>query len=259
MKKFLFVIVIIFSLLGIGAAGAFFWYNNGNLKEVIIKRATESIISKMDDTKLENNNYSEQNAFREALGFYGPKTYLILFLNNTELRPGGGFIGTYAVVKMDKGLPKIIQVDGTENLAVNHDKIPSPKPIADHLMPKELEFRDSNWWPDFASSSQYSLATYKSSSGVLADEIDAIIGFTPTVFEEILKFQVIQPQPDRIRILLVVNDKFDDRTKEVVYKGLVDLIGKNVIIEIEIVEEIPLLSSGKRRFIIRDDSVKPPF
>jgi len=78
-------------------------------------------------------------------------------------------------------------------------------------------------------------------------------------FEEILKFQVIQPQPDRIRILLVVNDKFDDRTKEVVYKGLVDLIGKNVIIEIEIVEEIPLLSSGKRRFIIRDDSVKPPF
>ena len=78
-------------------------------------------------------------------------------------------------------------------------------------------------------------------------------------FEEILKFQVIQTEPERIRILLVVNDKFDKLKEKAVFTGLLDLVGKDVNIEIEIVEEIPLLTSGKRRFIIRDESVKLPF
>ncbi|EKD67135.1 MAG: hypothetical protein ACD_48C00584G0002, partial [uncultured bacterium] len=37
------------------------------------------------------------------LGFSEPQTYLIEFLNNTEMRPGGGFIGSYAVVSVDRG------------------------------------------------------------------------------------------------------------------------------------------------------------
>jgi len=32
------------------------------------------------------------------IGYPEPKTYLFLLLNNTELRPGGGFIGTYGIV-----------------------------------------------------------------------------------------------------------------------------------------------------------------
>lgn len=39
----------------------------------------------------------------EIVGFDGEKTYLIVFQNNTELRPGGGFIGSFAIVKVDRG------------------------------------------------------------------------------------------------------------------------------------------------------------
>ena len=36
------------------------------------------------------------------LGYPGEKTYLFLFQNNTELRPAGGFIGTYGILKLKK-------------------------------------------------------------------------------------------------------------------------------------------------------------
>ncbi len=190
MKKFIYILLIIILLFGITGVGLAFWFYNGNLKEKIMQKAAGSIIKKFTVNQASINSSTVDNVsdiFKDALGFYEVKNYLILFLNNTELRPGGGFIGTYAIVKMDKGSPQIIHVDGTENLAVHYNKIASPKPIADFLTTQSLEFRDSNWWPDFASSTQMTLATYKSSNGVMADNIDAVIGFTPTVFEEILK------------------------------------------------------------------------
>src|SRR3989339_224407 len=53
---------------------------------------------------------------KQALGLSKPKTYLLLFLNNTELRPGGGFIGVYATVRMDKGQTEILALEGTEKI-----------------------------------------------------------------------------------------------------------------------------------------------
>lgn len=130
------------------------------------------------------------NLVQAALGFQKPRTYLILFLNNTELRPGGGFIGTYAVVKMNKANPAIIKVEGTEildNSAPRDYSVEPPDPIKKYLKTPRWNFRDSNWSPDFKLSSQKSLELYKKEKGMEADNIDAVIGITPTVLEEILK------------------------------------------------------------------------
>jgi len=78
-------------------------------------------------------------------------------------------------------------------------------------------------------------------------------------FSEIVQFQVIQSRQDQIEILLVVNDKYNKKIESVIAEGLQDLIGKDVEIEIKTVSEIPLLPSGKRKFIVRDESVKLPF
>jgi phenylacetate-CoA ligase len=78
-------------------------------------------------------------------------------------------------------------------------------------------------------------------------------------FEEIIQFQVIQYEHDRIRVLLVVNDRYNKDTENAILSGLIDLLGKDIFIEIEKVTEIPLLPSGKRKFIIRDESIKLPF
>lgn len=78
-------------------------------------------------------------------------------------------------------------------------------------------------------------------------------------FEEIIQFQVIQDKPDKVRVLLVVNDAYNISTETSINEGLINLIGKDVHIGIQIVDKIPLLPSGKRKFIIRDESIKLPF
>lgn len=78
-------------------------------------------------------------------------------------------------------------------------------------------------------------------------------------FKDIVQFQVVQPHPERIKVLLVVTDMYNKDTEAAIAEGLGDLIGKDVEIEIKTVPEIPLLPSGKRKFIIRDESIKLPF
>ncbi|PIR77391.1 MAG: hypothetical protein COU30_02725 [Candidatus Magasanikbacteria bacterium CG10_big_fil_rev_8_21_14_0_10_38_6] len=123
------------------------------------------------------------------LGFDTPKTYLFLFLNNTELRPGGGFIGSYAVVQFDRGNPHILKVEGTETLDGNtpEDWKPTPPaPLAKYLGVDRWYFRDSNWSPDFAKSSEKTLELYRAEGGLLADNIDVVVGVTPSVLEEVI-------------------------------------------------------------------------
>lgn len=78
-------------------------------------------------------------------------------------------------------------------------------------------------------------------------------------FEEIIQFQIIQNKTDEIRVLLVVNKGYNMKTESAIRKGLCELLGEDVRIEIDIVPEIPLLPSGKRKFIVRDESIKLPF
>jgi len=75
-------------------------------------------------------------------------------------------------------------------------------------------------------------------------------------FEEIDQFQVIQNKPDSINVLLVVNERYDKKAEREIYEGLVRLIGNDVLIELSTVKQIPILSSGKRRFIVREESIK---
>ncbi|MFA5061888.1 MAG: DUF4012 domain-containing protein [Patescibacteria group bacterium] len=180
MKKIVVGLVIIILALGAATAGLYFWYKSGGLEKTIIRTMSEHVTS----------NKSEVNLIQEILGYNNPRTYLLLFLNNTELRPGGGFIGAYAVVRVDKGIPQILKVEGTEILDnyAPQDKLPiPPAPLAKYLYIKKWGFRDSNWSPDFAESSLNSMNLFKIENGTAADSIDSVIGFTPTVLENILK------------------------------------------------------------------------
>ena len=125
-----------------------------------------------------------------ALGFQEPKTYLVLFLNNTELRPGGGFIGVYATIELDRGKINVLKVEGTELLDNHSSKvglIDPPEPISKYLKVDGWYFRDSNWSPDFSESSKRSLELYKREDGVAATDIDAVVGVTSQVLEELMK------------------------------------------------------------------------
>jgi phenylacetate-CoA ligase len=78
-------------------------------------------------------------------------------------------------------------------------------------------------------------------------------------FAEILQFQVHQTSANNVMVFLKVNNDYSKETGAKVLAGLESLIGNDVQIDIEVVADIPLQPSGKRRFIIRDPSVTLPF
>lgn len=178
MKLFKISLLILFLALGATATVGYFWWKDSSPGQILINASKTVGISATNRTALE-----------QVLGFESPKTYLLLFLNNTELRPGGGFIGSYAVVRVDKAVPEILKIEGSEVLdkdAVEFVGNP-PEPINRWLKVKQWYFRDSNWSPDFALASERALEIYKKENGAAVNEIDAVIGFTPTVIEEFLK------------------------------------------------------------------------
>ena len=151
--------------------------NNSFVQEQIIKQA-------------DKDKDSLFSFLPHALGISQPRTYLLLFLNNTELRPGGGFIGSYATVRMEHGKMELLALEGTEKIDARtpDDWRPSPPYILkDHLNVDRWYFRDANWWPDFALSAQKALVLYKGEGGIVADDIDAVVGVTTHVLEDILK------------------------------------------------------------------------
>ena len=80
----------------------------------------------------------------------GEKKYLLLFANNMELRPGGGFIGSYGILTMKDLTFEGIQIydvydaDGQLTAHIN-----PPDPIRDYLAQPHWFLRDSAFSPDF--------------------------------------------------------------------------------------------------------------
>lgn len=91
----------------------------------------------------------------EVIGLNGTRNYLLLFMNNTELRPGGGFIGSYGIAKFEDGRLRDLFIDDIYNADGQlTERISPPQPLKDYLGVGNLTLRDSNFSPDFPASSK---------------------------------------------------------------------------------------------------------
>jgi Protein of unknown function (DUF4012) len=94
----------------------------------------------------------------EILGGNGARTYLIEQVNPAELRPGGGFIGTYSVLRADQGSLKLISSGNAYQLADPRPApgrpgyVTPPGPLREFLPNTSWSFVDSNFFPDFPSN-----------------------------------------------------------------------------------------------------------
>ncbi|MBI2611433.1 DUF4012 domain-containing protein [Candidatus Gottesmanbacteria bacterium] len=90
----------------------------------------------------------------KLLGEPKPKRYLVLFQNDKELRPTGGFITAYAVFKVEGGKLTVEKSDDIYKLdEMKPKKFPAPPEILKyHKGVYSLELRDSNLSPDFDTS-----------------------------------------------------------------------------------------------------------
>ncbi len=81
------------------------------------------------------------------------RTYLVLLQNNYELRPSGGFMGSYAKLKFEKaGLVEFLVEDiyVPDGQLTTH--VEPPWPIQTAFQQGFWKLRDSNWEPDFPTA-----------------------------------------------------------------------------------------------------------
>jgi len=122
-------------------------------------------------------------------GYPEEKTYLFILENNREMRPAGGFIGTYGIFQVANAEIKNFYTDNSYNLDVkvkDTQKIPAPKPMEKYMAQPNWFFRDSNWWPDWPTSAEKIAWFYAQEGGT--EKLDGVIAITPTVIEQLLGF-----------------------------------------------------------------------
>jgi len=122
------------------------------------------------------------------LGVSSPKYYLVIFQNDAELRPTGGFMTAYGVLKVDKG--KITPVLSEDIYSLDSawgKRLPAPDPIKNyHKNVPYLYLRDMNLSPDFSVSMKPILDIYNNEIGGTKD-VDGIIGVDTQFLASLLK------------------------------------------------------------------------
>lgn len=122
------------------------------------------------------------------LGKDKPREYLIIFQNNAELRPTGGFWTAYATIKVDKGKITPLTSDDIYSLDEKlNSRVPAPRPLkAYHINVPYYNLRDMNISPDFPISAQLFLENYNKVTGG-KEKIDAIIALDLQVLVDMVK------------------------------------------------------------------------
>jgi hypothetical protein len=113
--------------------------------------------------------------------------YLVLFQNNAEMRPTGGFIGSFAVIEIADF--KVKNIDFNSNIyKLDHDYmathyIEPPAPIAS-MNWGSWALRDSNYAISYPESAKQIEWFYNQETG---DKVDGVIALNASVVKDLLK------------------------------------------------------------------------
>lgn len=128
------------------------------------------------------------------LGYPESAEYLFVLQNSDELRPTGGFMGTYGIIQTQDGDFKRFETHDIYHLDMPvKDKVnvTPPEPIRKYLVDKWY-MRDSNWSPDWPTSAENILRFYdlENSAQPTPDpmrQFDGVIAITPEVIIDLMK------------------------------------------------------------------------
>ncbi len=120
--------------------------------------------------------------FLDVLGYNGPRKYLFLFENNQEMRPTGGFIGSYGILDISNGRVKKLFVDDIYNPDGQlKARVIPPAPI--QKMSAVWTMHDANWFPNFPTSAEKVSWFYEKTGG---PTVDGVIAITPELLQDLL-------------------------------------------------------------------------
>lgn len=124
------------------------------------------------------------DALGMLLGSEEKQTYMVVFQNNTELRPTGGFIGSFAEVSFTDGAITDMRIPGGGSYDVQGQLrafVAAPGPL--QVVRARWEFQDANWFPDFPTSARKMLWFYESAGG---PSVDGVLAINADVLERLL-------------------------------------------------------------------------
>jgi len=124
--------------------------------------------------------------FDEIMAINDEKHYLLLFANNMELRPGGGFIGSFGILTTKNyslDSIKVYDVYDADGQLKAH--VEPPTAIKDYLKQPHWFLRDSAFSPDFLEN--YSQAKFFLDKELSLDNFSGAILITTSAIENILQ------------------------------------------------------------------------
>lgn len=126
-----------------------------------------------------------------------PGHYLVLFQNNAELRPSGGFLGSFATVDITKTGYENLRIDTNiykrDNAFTARTKIDPPEPLLGVAADNAWAMRDSNWDLDFRDAAERVSWFYEQEAG---EPVDGVIAVNATVLQDLLTVTGPLPLPN---------------------------------------------------------------
>ncbi|MFA5886929.1 MAG: DUF4012 domain-containing protein [Patescibacteria group bacterium] len=128
-------------------------------------------------------------------GYPSASRFLIVLQNNDELRPTGGFIGTYGLMEIKNGQLFSLKTDDSYHLdmpASLSDKwqTKAPEILKKYLKVEKWYLRDANWSPDWPSAAQKIQEIYNGEATAIGQEallFTGIIAINPDLIADLLK------------------------------------------------------------------------
>ncbi len=155
------------------------------------------------------------SSFLDIFGTKGTRRYIIVFQNPAELRPTGGFMGSFAVLTVKDGAITKMTVPpgGTYDLQGQLRKVVEP-PTPLLLSNKRWEFQDANWFPSFPVSAEKIMWFYRNSLG---ESVDGVIAINASVLERLLS--IMGPVTDEKRAVTLHSDTALATIQKIVEEG----------------------------------------
>lgn len=118
-------------------------------------------------------------AFLAFAGADGPRHYLVLSQNPDEVRPTGGYMGSYGLITADRGHLNVSQYGDTNAWIAAHPNAVVPEsaaPTVFKLANSDETLADTNAVPDWPTAAQQAISLWRKGGG---RPVDGVLSFTP--------------------------------------------------------------------------------
>ena len=153
-------------------------------KKVDAKKLPHNLSSKISDWQAKiPDMYNQAKALvtlasetPDLFGANGPRRYVVLFQNNTELRPTGGFIGSYSTLEFNKQelTNFFVQTNVWKSDTAFSARFPITPPYPISEATTVWAMRDANWNASFPETAKQVLEFYQKMYGAPAHGVIAL-------------------------------------------------------------------------------------